>query len=157
MFTKLKNKFMSRRQSTDSDASSMEDYKMMEPRTSTSSTPAAAYRSRWASMSSEPDTPLPSSSNTTTKASSRPARSMSRGRSTGSIPTRKAMTPTPSKSRPAGGRRKRDIFWRNSLWDESSATPPGQMIRAKSQSVSIMHPEVAEEHMRNMPHYNWRV
>ena len=52
--------------------------------------------------------------------------------------------------------RRRDVFWRNGLWNKKHGSPNGPRVRASSQSVTLPHPSVVEEQMRNMPHYDWR-
>ncbi len=56
---------------------------------------------------------------------------------------------------PSAKTRKRDLFWRTGLWDETCRQPEGQHVRAMSQSVHLTHPEVAEEQMRAM-YPQWR-
>lgn len=152
MFDKLRSKVNNhQRQSVATTKSNMDSTldipTINEPRKSTSSTPASTYyRSRWASWSSIPDKEL--LSGTTTPSS---PRSLSRGLSQS---TSRPNTPAATSSR--GRRRLRDIFWRDSLWDESSAPPRGSRIRASSQSVSLMPPEMAEERMRGMPYSSWK-
>ena len=52
--------------------------------------------------------------------------------------------------------RRRDVFWKNGLWNKKHDAPSGPRVRAMSQSVTLPHPSVVEEQMRNMPHYDWR-
>jgi hypothetical protein len=53
--------------------------------------------------------------------------------------------------------RKRHFFWRTSLWNSKHHRQPrGSRVRAQSQSVTLPHPSVAEEQMRNMPHHDWQ-
>ena len=53
--------------------------------------------------------------------------------------------------------RKRHFFWRTSLWNSKHhGQPSGSRVRAQSQSVTLPHPSVAEEQMRNMPHHDWQ-
>ena len=150
MFDSIKNKFnKERRQSKAySEASSLDIPAIVEPRKSTSSTPTA-YRSRYASMSSIPDSQLlsPPSSPTETR------RSVSRGRGLSTSTARTSVSQMPAKSRG----RKRHIFWGSSMWNASNDAPRGSVVRAKSSSVPLMHPEVAEERMKQMPHYHWRL
>lgn len=153
MFDKLKSKHNNQQHRSAANIesnvnSSLEIPTINEPRKSTSSTPASShYRLRWASMSSISDKDLLSASTTASS-----PRSLSRGRAQS---TTRSNTPS-VKSSSRGRRRLRDIFWRDSLWNESSAPPRGSRIRASSQSVSVMHPEMARERMSGMEHYSWR-
>ena len=53
--------------------------------------------------------------------------------------------------------RKRHFFWRSSLWNSKHRQQPsGPRVRAQSQSVTLPHPSIAEEQMRNMPHHDWQ-
>lgn len=150
MFDKIKSKFNTndnRRSRAISETSTLDNIPTINypsPHKSTSSTPTG-YRSRWASMSSIPDTDYLS-----TPADSRQSRSVSRGRSVSTSAYAPAPNQTASKSH---GRRKRDIFWKSGMWDASSKAPKGPIIRARSSSRPFIHPEVAEERMRQE---NWR-
>lgn len=75
------------------------------------------------------------------------SRSSSRGRSP-SVSHRNSVSSE-------GGMRKRDIFWRNGLWDAKGQYPEGPKVRAMSQSIDMTHPEVVEEQMRSM-YPQWR-
>ena len=57
-------------------------------------------------------------------------------------------TPKPS--------RRRHVFWKTGLWNSKHNAPRGSRVRASSQSVTLPHPSVVEEQMRNMPHHDWR-
>lgn len=50
----------------------------------------------------------------------------------------------------------RDVFWKNGLWNKKHGAPKGTRVRASSQSVTLPHPSVVEQQMRNMPHADWR-
>lgn len=52
--------------------------------------------------------------------------------------------------------RRRHVFWRTGLWNSKHNSPSGSRVRASSQSVTLPHPSVVEEQMRNMPHADWR-
>lgn len=152
MFDKIKTKFNKDQQRPSraiSETSTLDIPIIIEP----SSTPSG-YRSRWASMSSIPDTEYLSTPTQSTPTT--PRRSISRGRSqsTSSAYTPAAVSQAAPKSR---GRRKRDIFWGSNMWDASSDSRSyrgrGSVVRAKSSSRPVMHPEVFEEKMRQD---NWR-
>ena len=46
--------------------------------------------------------------------------------------------------------RKRDIFWKDGLWNAADpvAGPRGKVVKARSSSVGALHPSVAEEMMK---------
>lgn len=63
------------------------------------------------------------------------------------------MSPRPNAPQ---SRRRRNMFWKSSLWNSKHRSPRGSRVRASSQSVTLPHPSVVEEQMRNMPHHDWR-
>ena len=123
---------------------------IIEPSKSTDSTTTSSHRPRWPSVSNIADKDKLSATSTPNETWTQ---TRSRGRSQSTASTDAAATRNKTKSK---DKRKRNIFWKSSLWDVGSAQPRGSRIRASSQSVSVMHPEMAEEKMRAMPHYHWR-
>jgi hypothetical protein len=68
-------------------------------------------------------------------------------------PVSTSRTSNLASSRP---RRKRHEFWKTGLWNSKYSSPSGTRVRASSQSVTLPHPSVVGEQMRNMPHADWR-
>ena len=148
MLDRLRNTINSGRRSSEFSnigRSAVDVPAIIEPRPSTDSEPLPSYRSR----------ALSTSSSLKPRRASSPGgynsgyRSISRGPSNADKPVEMA-----NPSRPT--RRRRDIFWKVGLWHDKHASPCGPRVRACSQSISIPHPSVVDEQMRNMPYYDWR-